>query len=190
MSLLGDYSHRDRLDPLGPAARARAADPESIRFARSLARKVGRAFGCDPDLAESAAFYGLTLAARNYDPALSGSFWPYAKACIVREIAGDIRRCRPGKRSRSRVVLVPAHECPHDSHPPSPDYGAADVDYRDWVEGITSRLPAGPRRVLRAMALDCPAAGGCRDAARALGVGKSKAIEDRARGLALLRDRE
>ena len=69
-------------DPLTPAARALAADPANLEFARRLARKLAAKARSRADhyMTESAAILGLVHAARAFDPARGVKFRTFAAA--------------------------------------------------------------------------------------------------------------
>lgn len=143
------------------------------------ARKLARVFGRGRDLAdefESAAVWGLALAAASYEPELGTPFKSWARTAIKGEVLDVLRKRlapRRGGRLRRRPLSDLA-ELPGGGPPPGAELEAREVFDR-WLR----TLPDDQADACRAMAEE----GRPGDAARRLGI-KDRQFRHRRRSAA------
>lgn len=158
------------MTPLTDDQRALAGDPEHIALALRIARSMARYCPREVEAMESAALFGLVLAARTFDPALGVRFTTYTAPRITGAILDAARLELPKGFRRNKG------NAPH-THSLSAQLNHSDYENRqatgldtltsdelpvgweleslDAVEVLSCRLPARYGRAVRAYLTRC-----------------------------------
>lgn len=165
------------------------SDPGHVAYARRLARTMSRKIGVPPDVAESAAMYGLVLAARSYRDGMGKQFVGWAHDRIVGKILDDYSRWT----GRDRVGCPSSPAAPLDCHDPEAtclhDPGplpGEEMESHEEFEARIAPLPPRLRALMRALFLDARTAGSPMAVAAAWRVSEARIYELRGHAMRLL----
>ena len=131
-------------------AQREALVTENMGLAHFIARKFfGNVWGVPSQDIESAAGLGLTLAARDYEPARGNKFSTFAWKMIRGTILSEIRRLTHGGRALHTLTEMDADGAEDLADPANPTLRInAQIDARKQIERLTLRLSQRSKRII------------------------------------------